>query len=1078
MRILVIGGTYFLGKAFVEEVCKENEVFLINRGSRQVSFSYNRNVHQIKLNRHEMKKAMDDESISKELLGIDYSSIFDVVVDFCAYESGDIAEIIKGLSGKIKRYLFVSTADVYKRNSKEIHDEESEFETRDFGGDAGKYILGKVALEEELIKVATEHNVLYNLIRPAFIYGADNYAKRESIFFDWVEKSGQILYPSDATGSFQMVYVKDVVKAIKKIISDNGYANKAFNILGDGIISYESFAEALSYAMSQSIEKVEISCDEVNSRQIPLPFPLVKEESERYTSKYMDSLNIDYIPLNEGLKETYRIRLEGQIPKVIDQLFDENKPKAAEEYMLATREKAITSGFKSTELIVLNELIGYYRQTSEKDKLISIIKDSLLLSNEMGIEGTLEYATTTLNVANAFRSLSMLEDAEKYYSITETIYTNEIKAGRLSERDLLVAGFYNNYSLLKQELNDYKAAIIYLNKALEIVTSKKAGFEIAVTYANLANASLLAKEYDKAREYAYTAIRLFKERGLKDPHYCAALSALAQCYYEKEEYEKAAILYEKAMRIVEETIGKNSQYNRLKDNYSDCKNKVGDKMTGLELSKQYYEEFGKKMISESFPEYEKSIAVGLIGEGSECFGFDDGLSTDHDFGPEFCMWVNDETYEKIGEELIKAYSVLPNEFMGYKRNNTLMGQGRRGLFKVSDFYKKYLGTDKFEDIDFTSVPDYSLAVITNGEIFRDKEGLLSGLRNQLIKKGYPERIRMLKIAEAAASFSQCAQYNYLRMLDREDEVTAQIMLLDGMKHVMKLYHYICNAFPPHDKWLYKSTGRLVNGNEITDSIDMITSQFLVRNDKRELTYAIEELGEKLANIMYAEGIISDTDAYLDNHTEELLFKSSIIENSVEELVEKVVRLEFEAFDKVKNEGGRAYCQNDWPTFSVMRKSQYLTWNKEMLIQYYYDFSREYKLGHNLITEKYGRMMESTDENRWEEIKNNFPIISEEKKAVIEQIVGVQMQMMESFATDHPKTAGNARSLHTYEDDIVNTSYETYLRGEISTYSDKMLQLYGQYVVRYVKEGKNIAFDIMSNTAKLYGFSNLIDFENK
>jgi hypothetical protein len=150
----------------------------------------------------------------------------------------------------------------------------------------------------------------------------------------------------------------------------------------------------------------------------------------------------------------------------------------------------------------------------------------------------------------------------------------------------------------------------------------------------------------------------------------------------------------------------------------------------------------------------------------------------------------------------------------------------------------------------------------------------------------------------------------------------------------------------------------------------------------------------------------------------------------------------------------------------------------MLIQYLYDFRREYRRGHNLITEKYGRMMESTAPERYEEIKEQFPAISAQKKAVIEQIVAVQMEMMEAFAKKYPKIAGNARSLHTYEDDIVNTSYETYLRGEISTYSDKMLQLYGRYVATCASEGVNIAHETIANTARLYGYDSIEELERK
>ena len=74
-------------------------------------------------------------------------------------------------------------------------------------------------------------------------------------------------------------------------------------------------------------------------------------------------------------------------------------------------------------------------------------------------------------------------------------------------------------------------------------------------------------------------------------------------------------------------------------------------MTGMELAKAYYETYGKRMLAEEFPKYADRVAVGLAGEGSECFGFDDAISRDHDFGPSFCLWLTKEDYQVIGEEM-------------------------------------------------------------------------------------------------------------------------------------------------------------------------------------------------------------------------------------------------------------------------------------------------------------------------------------------------------------------------------------------------------------------------------------------
>ena len=500
-------------------------------------------------------------------------------------------------------------------------------------------------------------------------------------------------------------------------------------------------------------------------------------------------------------------------------------------------------------------------------------------------------------------------------------------------------------------------------------------------------------------------------------------------------------------------------------------------MSGLELARKYYETYGVPMIATKFPKYVNKIAVGLVGEGSDCFGFDDAISTDHDFGPSFCMWLSDETYNEIGVDLEKAYNELPTTFDGITRTTTVMGANRRGVWKITDFYKKYVGTPVYDEIDFKNVDDYALATCTNGEVFRDDEGIFTQIRNNILN-GYPESIRYLKIASCAALFSQCAQYNYLRMLKRADESTAFMILSDGLKQALRLWHFMNSAFPPHDKWLIKSVQRIEQGDVVVSLVNKISSEFMNQGDKCNVAVLIEELADFIVHRMYDMNIVSDVNSYLDFHSEEIVFKSSIVDLNKSELVEKIVKLEFEAFDQVQNEGGRASCQDNWHTFSIMRKSQYLTWNMDMLIQYLYDFSREFKYGHNLITEKYGRMMESTAPDRWNEIKDNFPLISDEKKAIIEQIVSLQMQMADEFAVEHPMMANQARSLHTYEDNIFNTSYETYLRGEISTYSDRMLQLYGTYVILAVKNGVNITYITMENTAKLYGYESIIAYEEK
>ncbi len=770
------------------------------------------------------------------------------------------------------------------------------------------------------------------------------------------------------------------------------------------------------------------------------------------------------------------ISLDENIFENIDALF-ETSPLEAENYMLAVLEESKKAKRDDISLKLYNELIGYYRQTSEKEKLLKVISDVSSLLINMKMEGTISYATTMLNIANAYRSIGELKLAEAHYTITQEIYNTEINENRLDKNDICVAGLYNNMSLLYQEMQNYKKAEILLKKALAIVTDKQEKFEIAVTYANLANTMLLAKDYDQAYRYSNEAICRFKARNYLDAHYCAALSAKATCHYEWGNKAMAKAIFKEALDIVEKTIGHNGQYERLKESMLMCEEKDYNtvSLTGLELSRKYYEEYGVKLIEKEFQDYSNGITVGLIGEGSDCYGFDDEYSVDHDFGPGFCIFVDDEIYEKIGKEIKNAYENLPKEYMGYKRKETALGQGRIGVIKSSDFYKKHLGTSVYEEVDFSVIKDYELAVCTNGQIFCGNNSEFIVMRESL-KKGYPEKIRLMKLAEDVASFSQTGQYNYARMMQREDDFTARIMISEFCKTAMIFYHHFNNAYPPHDKWLKKSVLKLPEGDILISLLEKVTNMIKISEDTNDIAKAIDEVGSFFAEKMYETGDISDIEPYLGEHVSELLLKASIIESSKEELVNKIARLEFKAFDEVKNEGGRASCQDDWPTFSVMRKSQYLTWNKDMLVQYYYDFTREYEKGHNLITEKYGRMMENTAPDRYEAIKDYFPILSEQKKAIIEQVVALQMSMTDEFGKEYPGLSGNARSFYSVDDNLYNTSYETYLRGEISTYSDKMLQLYAGYVVDCVKNGINIAKETISNTAILYGFKDLESFE--
>ena len=87
-------------------------------------------------------------------------------------------------------------------------------------------------------------------------------------------------------------------------------------------------------------------------------------------------------------------------------------------------------------------------------------------------------------------------------------------------------------------------------------------------------------------------------------------------------------------------------------------------MNGMAAAEKFYETAGKQMIRAKFPEYESRIAAGLSGQGSDCAGFDDEVSKDHDLEAGFCLWISEEDQKAIGFPLMRAYTKLSREYNG------------------------------------------------------------------------------------------------------------------------------------------------------------------------------------------------------------------------------------------------------------------------------------------------------------------------------------------------------------------------------------------------------------------------------
>ena len=207
-------------------------------------------------------------------------------------------------------------------------------------------------------------------------------------------------------------------------------------------------------------------------------------------------------------------------------------------------------------------------------------------------------------------------------------------------------------------------------------------------------------------------------------------------------------------------------------------------MKGLELSRSFYNTYGKPMLEEQFPHLLPFLAVGLLGSGSECFGYDDEISRDHDFEPGFCIFLPDESLVDRHSEFLleRAYAKLPLSFLGFPRSGVApVGGARHGVMRTGDFFLKTTGAANGELSlqQWLAIPEQALAEATNGILFFDHLGEVTHIREMLA--AFPEDVRLKKLSGQLLLMAQSGQYNYLRCLDHGESAAAQLAVTEFVK---------------------------------------------------------------------------------------------------------------------------------------------------------------------------------------------------------------------------------------------------------------------------------------------------------
>ena len=291
-------------------------------------------------------------------------------------------------------------------------------------------------------------------------------------------------------------------------------------------------------------------------------------------------------------------------------------------------------------------------------------------------------------------------------------------------------------------------------------------------------------------------------------------------------------------------------------------------MKGIELARKYYEAFGAQMIREQFPEYEEIIAAGLTGSGSECYGYDDEISGDHDFEPGFCLFIpGEDIVDRRTEFLLeRAYAKLPAEFAGYRRQKMAPAGGQRhGVFRIETFFTDKIGRlpEDMTAEDWLRVPEWALAEAVNGEIFRDDAGLMEDQRD--ILRNMPEDIRKKRLAGHLLLMAQSGQYNYTRCVRRGETGAAQLAAGEFVKHAMATKFLLKKQCMPYYKWSFRALREMEDGEETARSLEWLLTTGNDEKTAEDKYFCMEGIAadviEKLQEQELTEAVCGDLEKH-------------------------------------------------------------------------------------------------------------------------------------------------------------------------------------------------------------------------
>lgn len=301
-RVLVIGGTLFIGRALVERLLDRGDnVTILHRSE---GTPYGDRIGEIRCDRN------DAEAIRGALEGSAFEIVYDNVYD---WERGTGATPVVAAAraaargGRLTRYVFVSTVAAYGGGLG--HVEGDDLAPPDHPED---YIRNKAETERALFRLHEEEGLPVSTIRPPFIYGPGNPFEREAFFWDRIVADRPVLIPGEGNRPMQWVHVDDVARCLVLVGTEDVAFGRAYNLGNDPPVTQVEFIEALGRAAGRSPQLRKVSRETIQAEGgglfapplyfgVYLDVPPITAKVQRVH----EDLGLDPIPLDKGLQDTF-----------------------------------------------------------------------------------------------------------------------------------------------------------------------------------------------------------------------------------------------------------------------------------------------------------------------------------------------------------------------------------------------------------------------------------------------------------------------------------------------------------------------------------------------------------------------------------------------------------------------------------------------------------------------------------------------------------------------------------------------------------------------------------------------------